>query len=378
MRIEKLEYEDKELEWKLDPIYFSNLTLLVGVSGVGKTQILQAIMSLKRIASGASLNGLKWSIIFTTKDNFRYQWQGEFETKEIIDEIFDEDDEKRFKILNEKLYRDDELIVNRVHSDIIFQNQSTPKLSPYKSVLDILSQEEVISPAHDAFSKIIRSDPSISMPRLNVSVLFVKFDNLVKKYESLEAIQESDLDTHVKLALVYKNVPKVFDKIKERFINTFPQVEDIKLEPVPQQELSRFLAELPLFQIKEKGVNKWIDQRKISSGMLRAITHLSEIYLWPEATVILVDEFENSLGINCIDILTEELLTENRNFQFIITSHHPYIINNIGMEHWKIVTRRGGVVTARDADEFKGLGKSKHDAFIQLMNLEAFQEGIAA
>lgn len=92
--------------------------------------------------------------------------------------------------------------------------------------------------------------------------------------------------------------------------------------------------------IKEKGVSHWIHQGQISSGMLKTLLHISELYLSTQDTVILIDEFENSLGINCIDVVTE-LLLENRNMQFIITSHHPYIINNIPMEYWKIVTRRG-------------------------------------
>ena len=47
------------------------------------------------------------------------------------------------------------------------------------------------------------------------------------------------------------------------------------------------------------------------------------------------------------------------------------------MEYWKIVTRRGGVVTVRDAKDFN-LGKSRHQAFLQLINLEEYSEGIKA
>jgi AAA15 family ATPase/GTPase len=134
-----------------------------------------------------------------------------------------------------------------------------------------------------------------------------------------------------------------------------------------------FILDFPI-QIKEKGVNNWIFQNNISSGMLKTLIHISELYLSPEGTVILIDEFENSLGINCIDVVTD-LLVENRNIQFILTSHHPYIINNIGMEHWKIVTRKGGVVTVIDAKDLN-LGKSRHQAFMQLINLEEYSEGI--
>lgn len=62
MRIKKLAVWDNLREWRFEPIYFSNLVLLVGVSGVGKTQILKGILRLKEIANGASLNGLAWDI----------------------------------------------------------------------------------------------------------------------------------------------------------------------------------------------------------------------------------------------------------------------------------------------------------------------------
>jgi hypothetical protein len=93
--------------------------------------------------------------------------------------------------------------------------------------------------------------------------------------------------------------------------------------------------------------------------------------------VFLIDEFENSLGVNCLDDLTTALVSHERDLQFIITSHHPYIINNISYSNWKIITRDGGVVTAHDADEFN-LGKSKHQAFTQLINLDAYAEGVGA
>jgi hypothetical protein len=45
MKIKKVAFWDNELEWRFEPIYFSDLALLVGVSGVGKTQILKVILT---------------------------------------------------------------------------------------------------------------------------------------------------------------------------------------------------------------------------------------------------------------------------------------------------------------------------------------------
>lgn len=369
MRIKKVAFWDNVLEWRFEPIYFSNLALLVGVSGVGKTQILKGILNLQRIANGASLNGLAWDITFSTFNDVEYHWQGEFETKKNLPVILNKEHEtNEFRIVREHLFREGNVIIERTPTQIIFKGKTTPKLSPFQSVVEILDQEEDISPVQQAFNKIISHN-------------FNSFDYLydrnyirlstIPSNTLLENIKESDMTLQIKLAFVYHYHSDIFNDIRRIFTQVFPQVEDIKIEAIEDDKLSS--TSFPI-QIKEKGVKEWIFQDNISSGMLKTLIHISQLYLSPEGTVILIDEFENSLGINCIDVVTD-LIVENRNIQFILTSHHPYIINNIGMEHWKIVTRKGGVVTALDAKDLN-LGKSRHQAFMQLINLEEYSEGI--
>lgn len=110
--------------------------------------------------------------------------------------------------------------------------------------------------------------------------------------------------------------------------------------------------------------------------MLKTFVLLCQVELSVDGTVFLIDEFENSLGINCLDVVTDQLFG-SRELQFIITSHHPYVINNIPMEYWKVVTRKGGVIQTHSAEELK-LGHSKHKAFTELINSKEFRKGVAA
>ncbi len=371
MRIKKVAFWDHVLEWRFEPIYFSNLALLVGVSGVGKTQILKGISRLKEIANGASLNGLAWDITFLTiDDDVEYQWQGEFETKKNPVIIPNQEDEAHnFRIVREHLSRNGDTIIERNSTEIKFKGNTTPKLSPFQSAVQILNQEEDISPVQQDFNKIIYSGNSSSVNEFyDIPIRLIS--TIVTSDILLDKVKSSNLPLQMKIALIYRD-SNIFNEIKRAFIEVFPQVENIKIEAIEDDDSS--FTSFPI-QIKEKGVNNWIFQDNISSGMLKTLILISELYLSPEGTVILIDEFENSLGINCIDIVTD-LLTENRNIQFILTSHHPYIINNISMEYWKIVTRTGGVVTVKDAKDLN-LGKSRHQAFTQLINLEEYSEGI--
>lgn len=391
MKINQLSYYDHKRQWRLEPIQFSELNLLVGVSGVGKTRILQAILDLQKISEGKSLNGIEWDVKFTYENN-QYHWSGAFESNVsdslILENTVDDFSKDNFRIKHESLSKNGELIINRNENEIKFKGNSLPRLSPIQSVVETLSGEPDIGAVQHGFKNIISTDNWLMPPLASGFIYNIIADkifndfSLDKKRSSIQRYYQSNLPVQIKLLLAYYDQDPIFQVIKERFINIFEQVEDIKIEQDEDESEENNLVisiqkKAPLtIKIKERGVNHWISQKYISSGMYKTLMQISECYFAAEGTVILIDEFENSLGVNCINVLSD-LLSESRNLQFIITSHHPYIINKVGMEHWKIVTRKGGVVTAKDAKDF-GLGKSRHEAFMQLINLDEYNEGISA
>jgi len=379
MRIENLTYRDNNLKWELEKADFEALTLLVGASGVGKTQILKSILNLKSVANGKSISGIYWEITFETLNGKLYKWKGEFENKGDIDFSDDDDEElKRHKpsIQFETLHLNGKILVDRNNNEIIFNGNKTVKLPNQQSVIYLLKEEDLIQPAFEGFGKILFSDQTDST-REAYRIKFSDTQKLLKSVKTISQIQEAKEDIRIKLFLAYKNVPEIFEIIKERYIDIFPQVEDIKVEPldIDDEDLPMFFKEYPFIQIKEKGIEKWIKQHNISSGMFRSLIHISEIYLCGDGSVFLIDEFENSLGINCINELTNDILSSKRKTQFIITSHHPYIINNVDYTNWKLVTRTKGVVKTHKPEKFN-IGKSKHDAFMQLIQLEQYQTGL--
>lgn len=379
MKINTFEFNDKSRQWRLSKTSFEKLTLLVGASGVGKTQMLRAIHALKEISKGESINGVVWKVNFDTVKGDTYVWEGEFEEKEVLVFDIDEDEsvEKTSKIVFEKILKNGELLVDRQRDKIVFRGNETIKLTREKSLLNHL-EEDFVNEMKEAIGKIQLTDHSDSQKEPFKINLF-NANNLAKKYNTLKKIRQSDLDIRVKMFLAYKADKKTFSRIKDRFIDIFPQVEDVKIAPIEFEEdddVPIFMKEYPFIQIKESGVPKWVRQNRISSGMFRSLIHISELYLSREGTLFLIDEFENSLGINCIDELTADILESRRELQFILTSHHPYIINSISFKNWKLVTRTKGVVNTTDAAELN-LGKSKHDAFMQLLQLEEYQTGSA-
>lgn len=378
MKLKSIKYFNNEQEWGFEKIQFFDLTLLVGVSGVGKTQILKSIYALKKIAQGSNENGVKWEVEFETLGGNTYFWKGEFENikskNDLIPEIFDTGkDQIKPKIVFEELLLNSKRIIERNLDSFIFNGKEMPKLISTESAINILKEEELILDLAESFKLIIYRDHT---QKEGVRYSRLSIEKLKNKYKTFQQIKESELETFDKLALVYEMQEPIFQEIISRFIDVFPQVEDVKVEPIQDNEFSNFIFEATIIQIKEVGVQKWIPHNRMSSGMLRTLIHIAEMYLWIEGTVILIDEFENSLGLNCIDVLTEDLIYDDNHIQFIATSHHPYIINKIPFDYWKIVTRKGGLIKTFDAKEFN-MGNSHHDRFMSLINHPFYKQGIS-
>ena len=394
MKLLRLSYQDLSSGLSIDSCkFFPDLNLLVGISGAGKTSILKAISNLKRIANGESINGVKWDVELLTNDHVRYHWLGEFEVRKARslikieeDEVNSNDGENKVSIISETLLKDQEVLIARNQEVIEFKHSKTPKLASYLSCIELFNQEEDVFPVRQEFNKMIFN--SLKFNSSYSAVDKILENDEYAEYNSLSELQSSQLPISDKLLITYQKYPDTFEIIKRKFLDIFPQVEDLKiefLEPFKLGDIGMLvsltpiflLEDLPRIQIKEKNSHVWIVEPNISSGMIKSLMFLATIELSPDGSVILIDEFENSLGVNCLDTLTEDLLVNYRDLQFIITSHHPYIINNISPAYWKIVTRKGGVIQVHNAADFH-ISKTRQKAFIDLINvLEEFPQGIS-
>lgn len=242
-----------------------------------------------------------------------------------------------------------------------------PKLSPVESLIKIFESEDLIAPIVNAFEFIFDSQTQ----HVEKWVFGSSLDRINDL--SLSEIRSIHCTLVDRLGLLSVNEREIFDRIKANFIEVFPQVENLTI--IEQTSFGDKVSHVFWIELKEVGVDRLITQSNLSTGMLKTLAHITEIYLLAKDSILLIDEFENSLGVNCIDIVSE-LLNDRKDIQFIITSHHPYIINKIPMQYWKIITRKGSVVTATDATDYEELSGSRHKVFTQLINLPDYTEGI--
>ncbi|MFM5890610.1 MAG: AAA family ATPase, partial [Dolichospermum sp.] len=362
--------------WHIEEVKFESLNLLVGGSGVGKTRILNALNLISDTAKGVNRNFyLEWSINFShLGQNYRWDLKSSSTKKEEIS--LNVNDSKQTEIVYEKLVRyddDSELeILFRNDSDSKFNSEKLPKLKRTESAINLLSEEDLIIPVRQAFERLIfnfetRQQSMIGLHFDPSEITIDIEDDEVQNYKEFFA----DFPPVVKAFYLQKFFPDVFNEIKEYYIDIFSEVNDVRVSSERDKDGDFML----FFEIQENGLEDWIPQQRISSGMFRTLIFLVEVTAATEESVILIDEFENSLGINCMAELTDFILDKSSDIQFILTSHHPYIINNIPWDNWQIVNKSGNKVRVRKAPDIPELNTaSSLDKFTQLINLLDWEE----
>jgi predicted ATP-dependent endonuclease of OLD family len=372
MKVQYFTYKSGFEEWELGRTDFNpNINLLVGASGVGKTKILVAFVHIISFGNGTMSNifaDTNWEIAFDLPNDENYVWKVKFQKVQASDS-------NRPLIETESLEKEKVIVFSRDKENTFFEGKKLPNLNREQSLIVSLKQEPAIKPVFEAFAhSIFGNDSLMSFLSLGKEYQRQTFElstdfllSQIKVYKKHQDLKNAKFDYWQKLAIAHSVDKKSFNHIKEQFINTFPTVEDIKFD-------TAFDERWTILFIKEFGVDKWIAQNGISSGMFKTLCELSKIYFALPHSIILIDEFENSLGINCINAVTESIKYNDNDLQFIITSHHPYIINNISVKNWKIVTRDGGLVKTHSADEY-GIGQSRLTAFMELQQVEAFLTG---
>jgi len=370
MKFKSISARNKRTGWNIENIQFNPmLTLLVGASGVGKTKVLNVIKTLTRIAKGESFNGLEWRVEFE-QNGHDYVWEGEFDIKEELDQTVLKDLEARTEeafIKRELVSDNGEIIVNRTSQTIVFKKKKLVKLDNTKSVLELLKEESLINPIHKGFQQSYDLDSSENL--LHISPII----DISKRPLDLMLIKALKVFSPIeRLFLLHEKGIKEFDIICQKFKDIFTNVETIDFT------LAKGLKGLlfPILRIKERNNPTWIEQMEISSGMFRTLVQITTIVLADDGDVIMIDEFENGLGVNCINELADLIMEPEANIQVVMTSHHPNIINAIPVKDWKILTRNGSDVHVHTAEELHIGEHSKHEAFMQLLQTPEYKTGL--
>ncbi|HZI12755.1 MAG TPA: ATP-binding protein [Myxococcus sp.] len=393
MLLKTLTYQDKSTGWTLQNLRLDRFNLLVGASGVGKTRILRAVRQIRttafsRTPDAGLVTGTSADVAISFTLTFEHQgqdytWEFESEPRDENEAVIPRHPNLRVPktvVSRERLTSATEgVLIERHPHSFVFRGNELPQLNRSESAL-VLVDEPSVQQVSSALFRFLLDNPSLSTSDSFLGSLVGRLlSESTPKSELRLRLFSLGSATTTKAFVLQERFPEDFASIKEAFIEIFPSVQDVSVAKLPIGSSSEGEQHFTLrFELKEQDVPVRIPAEDFSSGMLRTLIHLVDLWLAPPGTVVLIDEFENSLGVNCMGPLTEFIQSRASELQFIITSHHPYIINQIPKSYWKVVRRKGSVVRVTPASEIRALqGTSAQDDFTRLLNSPEFEEGLA-
>ena len=369
VKLKWIEFENLRTGLKIERVVFNDdITLLVGLSGVGKTQILNAIeYSLKlAVNKNLRLEPYNTTLCFQIGEEV-YVWSYRIQ-QDHTEDIFESKEIKYF-FAYEKLQNIKGDILMQRTSDTIqvtgYDKVPTPKKD--ESLLVQYSEDAFVKPIISEMLKLypieIEMDVRGAIAQESFNMFKAKIKESFKENEKQPFEKFSHLPVPLKIYITKKYYPQMYAQIFSAVKELFMEINSIDIVEDPDREI--YMVAIDVY-------GKRLLQHEISNGMLKTIYYIVELITMSKYSLVLIDEFENGLGVNCIDVLAELLLGERRDLQFVITSHHPKIINQISNKKWKIIERDIATVKNFTAEEY-GIMHSQHDAYFNLINRWEFE-----
>ena len=369
VKLKWIEFENLRTGLKIERVVFNDdITLLVGLSGVGKTQILNAIeYSLKlAVNKNLRLEPYNTTLCFQIGEEV-YVWSYRIQ-QDHAEDIFESKEIKYFFAYEKLQNIKGDILMQRTPDTIQvtgYDKVPTPKKD--ESLLVQYSEDAFVKPIISEMLKLypieIEMDVRGAIEQESFNMFKAKIKESFKENEKQPFEKFSHLPVPLKIYITKEYYPQMYAQIFSAVKELFLEINSIDIVEDPDREI--YMVAIDVY-------GKRLLQHEISNGMLKTIYYIVELITMSKNSLVLIDEFENGLGVNCIDVLAELLLGERRDLQFVITSHHPKIINQISNKKWKIIERDIATVKNFTAEEY-GIMHSQHDAYFNLINRWEFE-----
>lgn len=354
--------------WEFSPMSLKRVNLFVGVTGSGKSRFINSLCNVTDfVYTNSTFRSGIWDITFKVSEQ-KYHWI--FESRDTAEKGEPEVVRDCLSQVHEN--GSETVIYDRSKDSFQFQGQKLPKLPKNSTGIYLLKEEESIAPIHREFGKIPRR--SFFAHDLMQACSISNFPNELmlaaqKNKSKATEILPWNLPLNIRLYTLRDVDIDKFKNVVDQFKAVFPTVEGIdftdgsKLFGAPPQ------GKVPVLTVKEHEVDHPVMLHDLSTGMQKVLLIITDVIMMPPETVYIIDEYENSLGVNAINFLPGLINDFGEESQFIVTSHHPYLINRMPIETWQVFHRMGSQVNITNGDVLKKrYGASKQEAFIQLMN----------
>ncbi len=365
-------------ELPLDP-----LTVLIGTNASGKSNVVEALEFLQRIANGENIEtalagdktlpSIRGGVELAVRKG-----ENEFSLKVLVS---GEDDETDYLY---KIKLKTKPTINSLIEKIIICNEENDKYYPIKFGL-----------AHDKFSLRSRlvnrsSDDRMTLDFINLEDIHGENGSGIGKLSEknsyqMKIVQEHSLDIINKFILptiqnihILNPIPSTirnYSRLSENIESDGSNIAGV-LAGLPDDKkteientLSEYIKDLPEGDIKKVWAEKvgrfgydamlycqeeWkpgeiteIDARSMSDGTLRFLAILTALLTRPEGSQIVIEEIDNGLHPSRAALLVKILkeIGSKRNIDILLTTHNPALLDAFGSEIVPFV-----VVAHRDSE----------------------------
>lgn len=388
-------------------LYFDPLTVLIGTNASGKSNLVEALEFLRRMATGetvdVALNGdrslppirggsqeaiFKVNQLSKPKHSFTLKIVVEENNQDylytIITAAFSLQIRKEFiewGFQNKAILNQNDRFYSSQRSCLFTRNF---KLSNYDSINGVDSRT------------VLKNKPNVDIDNYQ-KLEAVKSDKYPDFYSQLKAVKSDEFinkfSSELRSILIINPLPdrmRDYSKLSEKLESDASNIAGV-LAALPDEKkleiestLSHYLEHFPEGDIKKIWAEKvgrlgtdamlycqeeWqpgqiteIDARSMSDGTLRLVGILTALLTRPEGSLIVIEEIDNGLHPSRAESLVKILreIGTKRKIDLLITTHNPALLDALGPEIIPFVT-----VVHRDAET----GESKLTLLEDIENL---------
>jgi len=342
---------------------FGDINLIVGQNATGKTNTLKVIRDIADLLAGD--DGLS-ELLY---DTARYEIEFLNHEQKIVYAL----KFKNAKVLEEKLFVDGKLLLERDNNGVGKLSDSSIKFKPTENKLFALIIREALQ--HPLFEELHEWGKSLTHYHFGG---FMGKDTMAR-----DPNEEFDFKNS-------SHAIAAFEKAKNNFGAEFIEtiradmgtmgysVENIGTAPlkIMKKRLNSSVGEYPIaLFVKETDINDITDQSEMSQGMFRALSLIIQLnysLLAKMPSCILIDDIGEGLDYGRAKSLIDLIISKASvsSVQILMTTNDRFVMNKMPLEYWSIINRYGQKSlfynyrnSAKVFDEFELIGLSNFDFF---------------
>lgn len=350
--------------------YIDPLSVLIGTNSSGKSNALDALSLLNRLASGASITaslvgdavqrplrgGVEWAArkpldVFGISVTCRYDDHTDYEYRidcRLIDKHCEVEAEsltrKKFRIIRGakrknvgeiKLFKTDLCVLDSptIVARLYNEKKGSPRiLGRSQALLFQLSGQVLRQEIQDGINEVLKS--------LKEIFILDPIPSHMRTYSALAEQLDPDASN---IAGVLAGLPaerrcEIEDTLT-RYASKLPERD---VHRVYAETVGKFHSDAMLYseEIWEGGSPPTIDARGMSDGTLRFLAILTALLTRPEGSLLVIEEVDNGLHPSRAQLLLDMLknIATDRHIDVLVTTHNPALLDAMGPEMVPFIT----------------------------------------